>query len=136
MRRQQPSSTLLPFKLLKRSEQSVCQIARCTKSMTCTRPRCNERQNVRTSPDKMSERFESVGFRKPDAERAPTTDFAFCGDLATLPLDQCLTYRKTETGSALAFSRKEGIEDLFHHVRVHANSGVGHFDDDAGIAVP
>src|SRR5262245_50844256 len=76
-----------------------------------------------------------VGLRKPDAECTPATDFAFGSDLAALSLDQCLTYRKTETGSALAFRCKEGIEDFFYDIRIHADSGVGHFDDDARIAV-
>jgi hypothetical protein len=74
----------------------------------------------------------SVGLRKPDAEDAPATDFAFRRDLATLPLDQCLTYGKTKAGSIPAFRCKEGIEDLLHNIRAYANSGVGHLDDNAG----
>src|SRR6185312_5601502 len=93
-------------------------------------------QNVLMSPDKMSERLGSVGLRKPDAECASTADFAFHRNLATLALDQCLTYGKTKAGSLAAFRREEGIEHFPHHIRWHADAGIGHLNDDARIAVP
>src|SRR6266576_4570026 len=86
--------------------------------------------------DKMSSGRGSVGFRKPHAECASTADFAFHRNLATLALDQCLTYGKTKAGALATLRREEGIEHLLHHIRWHANAGVAHFDDDARIAVP
>jgi hypothetical protein len=84
-------------------------------------------QNVRSG---------SIGFWKPDAERAPATDFTFRRDLTTLALDQCLTYGKTKAGSLAALRREEGIEYFLHNVRVYANSGVDHLDDNAGNPMP
>ena len=88
-------------------------------------------------PDKMSAtQSESVGLRKPHAECAPLAYFALRRDLATLTLHQRLTDGQTKAGSLAALRREERVEHLLHHVHAHADASVGHFDDNARIAVP
>src|SRR5437899_5718707 len=126
-----------PPACLRRSEQSMCQMARCRKSTTCRGGAQQYRTKCPDLPDKMSAtQSESVGLRKPHAECAPLAYFALRRDLATLTLHQRLTDGQTKAGSLAALRREERVEHLLHHVHAHADAGVGHFDDNARIAVP